>query len=131
MKLTSDALKQFQQQFHSLAIQGQRFADDLHSIVDAPNHGPLMGGRQMPLALKRATILGIIASGAAVSTLGKLCRCRMFTPRPRGHDHVRRNHLSIPDCCAAYEIEAEGRDGQVHPFEKPWFMVLLMFLGEP
>jgi hypothetical protein len=31
---------------------------------------------------------------------------------------------------AAYQIPAVGRDGSVRPFEKPWFMVLLMFAGE-
>jgi hypothetical protein len=30
---------------------------------------------------------------------------------------------------AAYQIPAVGRDGSVRPFEKPWFMVLLMFAG--
>lgn len=32
---------------------------------------------------------------------------------------------------AAYEVEAVGRDGTTRPFQKPWFLVLLMFTGEP
>jgi hypothetical protein len=31
---------------------------------------------------------------------------------------------------AAYQLPAVGRDGTVRPFEKPWFMVLLMFIGK-
>lgn len=40
-------------------------------------------------------------------------------------------HLSafFPCCPAAYQLPAIGRDGSVRPFEKPWFMVLLMFAG--
>lgn len=38
--------------------------------------------------------------------------------------------LPAAAAAAAYQLPAVGRDGTVRPFEKPWFMVLLMFLGE-
>lgn len=39
-------------------------------------------------------------------------------------------HMLLGPAAAAYQLPATGRDGTVRPFEKPWFMVLLMFLGE-
>lgn len=52
---------------------------------------------------RRAALAGLLASGTAIATLSKI----------------------------AYQTEAAGADGSIHAFQKPWFLVLVMFLGEP
>eukprot|EP00878_Enallax_costatus_P026089 GHUV01027966.1.p1 GENE.GHUV01027966.1~~GHUV01027966.1.p1 ORF type:complete len:330 (+),score=49.88 GHUV01027966.1:360-1349(+) len=57
--------------------------------------------RRLDSRVRRLGVAGLIAFGTLISTLGKL----------------------------AYEVQSTGRDGTQRPFEKPWFLVLLMFTG--
>jgi hypothetical protein len=61
---------------------------------------------------------------AALPGLPDFPACSPPRCAPRAGPHAPSNVL------AAYQTESVGRDGYVHAFQKPWFFVLVMFVGE-
>jgi hypothetical protein len=123
----------------------------VHSLVDSDAGDRLPSDTKARLspARKRVAVCGLILFGTLISTLGKLgelatpagvvcvsARLRLLS-RLIGDSAVltctrTRTRTCTYTCCCrpAYEVYAVGRDGSSKPFEKPWCMVLLMFVGE-
>lgn len=114
------------------ASYGYHVVDDFHSLIDEAKAGR---PRILTSRSRKLLVCGMIVSGVTLSIINKIGAHQHWhtTPFPCPLDlkhHPRRLTHTTPMCPAVYEIPAAGRDGVVHTFEKPWFMVLVMFLGE-
>ncbi|GBF87773.1 hypothetical protein Rsub_00484 [Raphidocelis subcapitata] len=79
--------------------QVQAWRDD--ASLDGYALAPLRPASGPSPAARRGAITGLLCAGVAIATLTKI----------------------------AYQTESVGRDGVAHAFQKPWFVVLIMFLG--
>jgi len=77
------------------------WADDVHDRLDAVVPRR-RGSRQLDRFTHRACTLGFVVWGILIALVAKAC----------------------------YETEAPGLDGSLHPFHKPWLMVMIMFTGK-